>query len=1029
MRRNLLLVLLLSVCLNYALGQTRRLSGTVLNEEGQPIADVTVKPNDGLAPAITNAKGVFSMAVTPKTTHLTFSSLSYVSQTVSLKDSTQIRIVLKHDVIGLEEVVAVGYGTQKKANLTGAVTSVTVKDVEGRALTSVDQILQGKAAGVGIVQNSGRPGDDMSEIRIRGISSIENNNEPLVIIDGVQGELNDVSPNDVASVSVLKDAASAAIYGSRASAGVILIETKKETQQGSSLKVDYTGTLSTSHATRLPKVVDSYTHALLKNEALRNVGTPPQYTETELENYQTLENPRFQNTNWYDVYFQQSMMQNHYVGLRASQSNYGFSNSISYKDQKGVLLGTDANRLSFNSSLWGFLFNKKVKVVVAANGYRDKVNELTDPTNSVMIEIASMVPTSFIHAVDTVTGGNGLYSYPGRYFAGMDLGGGINRDINQFNSRASIEIEPFKNLKGRILISNNRRNDNYSRFVPEFLTTGDYYDNDDAITRRLSFLEKWFLRTDLNTLLLSLNYNISKGRHDMELFAAHEKLETIYRRDDGQGRELSSNKPIFDFGDPTMLLLRSEAYEVATASYFGRFNYAFDNKYLFEFNFRRDGSSRFSSAHRWGSFPSVSAAWRVSEENFMQDLYFMELKLRGSWGRLGNQSIWGQYYAFADQMGGQEYYSFGNKIVSGRGTTLLANRATRWETTEQTNIGLDLILWNRVNLEADLFQKKTFDILSRVTIPPSLGVSTLPYQNIGTMVNRGLEVTLGYRAPRRADKLNYAISTNFTYLKNKLTDLGALPFVDHSTISRSVVGHPFSSYYGYEVERIFQVSDFTWQHDSDPAIPHYERDYTLKAGLPDQSSLMDRPAPGDIKLVDTDRSGQVTPDDRSLIGNPLPKFQYGFSVDLSYKQFALNVIGHGVKGSDAYMNGQIIGPFFNTTGTIRTELVEKRWTYENPSDQYQRIYADKTRDALVTSYNIYDASFFRLKSVQLSYELPNKFTKRYKVDRCKVFANAENIMLLTSFIEGFDPERSYTLRTAGFHPQIASYTLGLNLSF
>src|SRR5690606_25701350 len=255
------------------------------------------------------------------------------------------------------------------------------------------------------------------------------------------------------------------------------------------------------------------------------------------------------------------------------------------------------------------------------------------------------------------------------------------------------------------------------------------------------------------------------------------------------------------------------------------------------------------------------------------------------------------------------------------------------------------------------------------------------------------------------------------------------PFVDHSATTRSVIGHPFSSFYGYKVDRIYQVSDFTWEHDSDPAIPHYERNYVLKDGLPDQSTLMDRPAPGDIKLVDTDGNGEVTPDDRTLIGNPLPKFQYGFSVDLSYKQFALNIIGHGVQGSDAYMNGQIIGPFFNTTGTIRTELAENRWTFENPSEKYQRIYTDKTRDALVTDYNIYDASFFRLKSVQFSYELPKKFTERHKVGRCRVFVNAENLMLLTPFIEGFDPERSYTHTTAAFHPQIASYTLGLNLNF
>ena len=1027
MRRSILLILLLSVCFHYGYSQMRRISGTVMDEEGKPLSNVTVKPDDGLAPALTNTKGGFSVAITEKTTRLIFSSVSYVTQTVPIKDSTRVNIVLKQDVIGLEEVVAIGYGTQKKANLTGAVSTVTVDEAEGRALTSIEQLLQGKVSGVGIVQNSGRPGDDMGEIRIRGISSIDNNNEPLVIIDGVQADLNDVNPQDVESISILKDAASAAIYGSRASAGVILIETKKGKDTGGTLKLDYNGTFSLSNATRLPDVVNSWEHFIYKNEARKNVGQPEAVPQDRIEDYRRQDDPRYPNTDWYDVYFRQSHMQNHYVGLRGRSKNSGFSSSVSYKDQEGVLIGTAANRISYNSSLWGNFFKNKVNVSVGVNGYREGVDELTESTNAIMGQIAQMTPSSFIRSTDPETGMPNLYGYHGRFLAGEELGGGINAKNTQLNTRASVEIIPVKNLKGKIMLANNKYNQTYTIFRPEFYTAADFMET--GTQKRESLLEKRFGRRDQNTYLFSLDYKLSKGRHDMNFFAAHEKLETIYNRDDGQVKEMSSNAPIFNFGDPNQLYLNSEAYEYATSSYFGRFNYAYANKYLFEFNFRRDGSSRFAPAHRWGSFPSVSAAWRVSQENFMQGLDFMDLKLRGSWGRLGNQNIWGQYYAFADVMSGQEYYAFGNIIVPGRGTNLLANKSVRWETTEQTNIGLDLILWNRLSLEAELFHKNTFDILARVTVPPSLGISTLPYQNIGAMTNRGIELNLSYRSPRRADKINYTLATNFTYIKNKLTTLGGLPFVDHTGNTRSVVGEPFSSYYGYQVDRIYQVSDFTWQHDSDPAIPHDERVYVLKNGLPNQSNLMDTPAPGDVKLVDADGNGQVTPDDRTLIGNPLPKFQYGFNADLSYKQFSLNIIGHGVQGSDGYMNGHLIAPFFNTQGTITRTMVDNRWTYDNPSDRYTRLYEDKTRDGLVTDYHIYDASFFRLKSIQLGYELPKKFVQRYQVDRCRAFFNAENLLLLTSFIEGFDPERSYKHVTASFHPQIASYTLGLNLNF
>jgi len=1004
----------------------KRISGTVVDEEGAPIAEVTVRPDDGLAPALTNAKGVFSVSITDKTTRLVFSSVSYVTQTVPIKDSMTVNIVLKQDVIGLEEVVAIGYGTQKKANLTGAVSTVTVDEAEGRAVTSIEQLLQGKASGVGIVQNSGRPGDDMGEIRIRGISSIDNNNEPLVIIDGVQADLNDVNPQDVESVSILKDAASAAIYGSRASAGVILIETKKGKDSGGKLKLDYNGTFSLSNPTRLPEVVNSWEHMEYLNEARKNVGQADAYTPTQIENYRRQDNPQYPNTDWYDVHFQQSAMQNHYVGLRARDKNYGFSSSVSYKDQKGVLIGTAANRISYNSNLWGNFFKNKVTLSVAANGYRERVDELMENTNTVMNQMRTMWPTSYIRSIDPETGNPNLYSYAGRYIAGEELGGGINANNTQLNTRASVEIKPVKGLKAKVLVANNKYSQAYTIFRPEFYTASDFMET--GTQKRESFLEKRFGRRDQNTYLFTLDYALSKGKHDMNFLLAHEKLETIYNRDDGQVREMSSNAPIFNFGDPTRLYLNSIAHEYATASYFGRINYAYANKYLLEVNFRRDGSSRFARGNQWGNFPSVSAAWRVSEEEFMQPYDFIDIKIRGSWGRLGNQNIWTQY-AFADVMSGQEYYAFGNAIVPGRGTNLLADPRVRWETTEQTNLGVDLVLWNRFSMEAELFHKKTYDILARVTVPPSLGASQNPYQNIGAMTNRGVELNLSYKSPRHTDKLNYALAANFTYIKNKLSTLGELPFVDHTGNMRSVVGHPFSSFYGYQMDRIYQVQDFIWQHDSDPAIPHDDRNYVVKNGLPNQSNLMDTPAPGDVKLVDRNGDGQITPDDRTLIGNPLPKFQYGFSADLSYKQFNLNIIGHGVQGSDAYMNGHLIGPFFNTQGTITRTMVNNRWTYDNPSDKYTRLYVDKTRDALVTSYNIYDASFFRLKSVQLGYELPKKFVQRYGVDRCRVFFNAENLLLLTSFVEGFDPERSYTHVTASFHPQIASYTLGLNLNF
>lgn len=1024
--RKLLFIIFISLISINTFAQLRTITGKVVDEQNKPLPGVVVKAGKANAGAATNLQGNYTLSVADTTKTLTFSFLSYVQQTVSINGKSVINVTLKESITELEEVVAIGYGTQTKANLTGAVSSVSVKEVEGRALTSADQILQGKLSGVTIVQNSGRPGDDNSEVRIRGVSSIDNNNDPLVIINGVQGNINDVNPNDIESMSVLKDAASAAIYGSRASAGVIIIETKKGFT-GKGLQVEYNVTGSMVDATRLPETVDSYTYASLLNEARVNVALAPIYNQTQLDLFKSGADPNYPNTNWYDVYYQKAYMQNHYVSLRGGEKNYKFSNSVGYKDQEGILVGTSSKRLSFNSSLSGSFVKNKVRINLGLVGYNEKGKELISPTGTVLAEISGSLPTAFIQSIDTLTGNANLYSYPGRFLGAMDLGGGIENKQNSLNSRASVEVEPIKGLIGKVLLSNNKLKTDYVNFTPRFYTSGTY--EETSINLRESSLEKRNSESNLNTFLASLEYSLKKGKHEAKFLAAHERLEMIYNYDMGSVKNLSSNQPIFNYGDPTSPFLSSAANETATASLFGRFNYSYAGKYLLELNMRRDGSSRFADGRKWGNFPSISAGWRISEEGFFKgikkDVY---LKLRGSWGKLGNQNIFTQY-AFADQMSGSEYYAFGNAIVPGRGTIILANKDTRWETTEQFDAGFDMILWNRLSITADYFNKKTYDILARVTIPPSLGVTVLPYQNIGDMVNKGIEMSIGYNSPVNNKKINYGFTVNASYITNKLTSLGGLPYVDHSATNRSVVGEPFSSFYGYKVDGIYQVSDFTWQNGSDPSIPHASRTYTLKSGMPNVSGVMSNPAPGDIKISDVKSDGVINADDKTLIGNPIPKLQYSLSANVSYKNFGLNVIAQGTRRTDAYMNGNLIGPFFNTTGPLLTSTVTDRWTIDNPSDKYQRIYVDKGRDALITSYNIYNAAYFRLKSLQLSYTFNSAFTKKFDISRCRVFVSGENLFLISDFPKGFDPERRSTNVTAAFHPQVATYSIGLNLNF
>lgn len=994
-----------------------KVTGKVIDVENVPIVGATVMIKGTLSGTVTDVDGKFSLNVKSPEDVLMISFIGYENKEVKVSPNKELHIILEEDNLILDEVVVVGYGTQKKANLTGAVTSVTLDDVEGRALANVGQALQGKIPGVSIFQNSGRPGDEASTIRVRGVSSIDNNNDPLVIIDGFEGSLDEVNPQDIASISVLRDASSAAIYGSRASAGVILIETHRGSP---GLSIRYNGSMSVQQPTRLPETVDSWVFAELKNEALRNIGNPPAYTEERIKLYKYGIDPTAVNNNWYDIHFSNAFVQNHFVSASGGNDRFKYNSSLSYSDNEGVLIGTEASRLGYSTRMDANFLQNKLRVNMGINGYKRDVKELYQSTNTVMAEIAMMIPNSFAQAVD------GTYGWSGRYLAARELGGGITNAQSFLRLNGGVEIEPIKNFVAAIAMSQNRYNQDYVSFSPEFYTSGDYY-GESAPVKQLSQLQKQWSKSLNNQLTATLKYNLKIKRHQLNTLLGYERLEQLYNFDAGQVKELSYNAPIFNFGDPTTHYVRSAANETATASYFGRINYNFSDKYLLEFNIRRDGSSRFLKGKQWGQFPSFSAAWRLSEESFFPFRKNLDFKLRSSWGRLGNQNIYTQYAA-SDQMAGNQYYAFGGTVVPGRGTTLLANKNTTWETTEQTNIGFDATLFNRLELTFDYFKKTTYDILARVTVPPSLGISSNPYQNIGKMKNEGFELNLVYRNKPKKGALGYRLSGNISHIKNKVVDLGSLEFVNHSDEIRSVVGKPYASFYGYVQDGLWQINDFTWQNGSDPAIPHEERQYIRKEGTVDQSALMSNVGPGDIKLKDITGEGLVTPDDKTIIGTSLPDVLYGVNLALTYRDFGLNILGQGVAGSTSMILGRLVTPFFNTQGTLTKQAARDRWTYQNQGNYHPRLVEDKSRDAIRSTYNLYNSSFFRLKSVEFSYNVPIKVIDVLGVKRLRLFVTGENLLLITNYLDGFDPERNNMSISPGYHPQVATYSFGINLT-
>ncbi|PQJ79811.1 SusC/RagA family TonB-linked outer membrane protein [Polaribacter porphyrae] len=1006
--------------------QQIEIKGKITDVKGNAIFGASILEKGTNNATLSNINGEFEIKIKDKNSVLIINFLGFEQQNIKILEKKYIEIILIEDTTQLDEIVVVGYGSKKKTEVTGAITTVSTKDAKDRAVSDAAQLLQGKVSGVNIVQNSGQPGNTNSSIRIRGVSSIDNNNDPLIIIDGVPGDFNDINPNDIKSLSVLKDAASASIYGSRASAGVIIIETKNSSK---GLNLDYNFLYTITQPTRLPNMVNSWEHAQLRNEARQNVGLPEIYSDFDIKEFEYGLNRNRPNTDWYDTYFQTAALSSHYLNLRGGDKKYNFSSSLTYLDQEGVLKGTNTDKLSFRTRLNGKFWDDKI--IFNLNIYGDEANthELSSSTSTILSQLASNTPTTF------VISDNGAPSFAGRHLYIEDIGGGIDNQRTSLRLQGSVTIKPIKNIKAKLLYSKNRFELDYQRLLPEFETAGSI-DNSFEGSLQLSSLTKDWYQTNTNQLTATVDYNYKNKGHRASFLFGYERLERDFTYDRAFVNNLSNNLPIFDFGDPSTSFLTSRATSNATVSQFGRINYSYKYRYIFNFSMRRDGSSRFADGQKYGVFPSASLGWVVDKEKFMKNTDVFKLKLRASWGRLGNQNIY-TAYAASDQLSVTEFYSFGGNIVPGSGTTVLANPDTTWETTEQTDIGFDMKLYGKVTINFDYYRKTTSDILARITIPSSLGVTTLPYQNIGNMLNEGFDLDIGYKSKPNPDGLEFTINSNISYLHNEVTSLGNdLDFVDHAStnsefgVLRSQVGSSFASFFGYKTDGLLQISDFTWQNNSDLSIPHEQRNYLLKSGITDQSSVMSNPAPGDIKLVDTNGDNIITSDDKTIIGRSIPKINYGFNINFAYKNWSLRLIGQGVAGAQAYVNGPGVGPFWNVgNGSVSRELATNRWTFENQNTSFARLYEDKVRDALVSDYNIYDADYFRMKNVTLSYSFNQQLLEKFRIKKLNVFATAENLFTITNFLDGYDPERDYRNTRGNFHPQIATMSLGFNLSF
>jgi TonB-linked SusC/RagA family outer membrane protein len=1002
--------------------QATTVEGTVLDAQtGGGLPGVNVVAKGTSSGTVTDAAGRYQLTVPDGATTLVFSFVGYLSQEVSLDGKTTIAVRLAADTKSLEEVVVVGYGTQKKVNLTGAVSSINAADLESRPVTNPTSALQGLMPGVTVVNSTALPGQNAGTIRVRGIGTL-GNATPLVVIDGVPGgDLSILNPNDIETISVLKDAASSSIYGVRGANGVILVTTKKG-KEGAAPSLSYSNYFGFQTPTALPKLLGSVDYMQLLNESQRNVGRVPTYTDAEIEIARTGADPNyFANTNWMDeMYKKRASQQNHNVSLNGGAKNLSYYLSYGHLREGGLITGDNfqARRNNARLRLSTTLLDR---LQLDANlGYinRDHQGSSESVTADLgdsgplyaALQILPLVPVRF------TTGGWG-YIGGQRNPVAVTTDGGTNKFASQevtANISGSLRLFDGFRLRGQYgLVAANSKRTIFSKTI-------NYYSPLDGSliyqTNAKNTLDARDYTRTYQTFIGMAEYEKRFGeKHEVKLLAAASQ-ELTHSEEFRASRQSLPTQEVGAINLGTENQLNTgEAFENALRSVFGRVNYVFNNRYLLEGNFRYDGSSRFSRDVRWDLFGSASVGWIFSEESFFDGLRDVVpvAKIRASYGTQGNDQVGTaqnpEYYPYLATIGPVSTMPIGNQQTLGYAQTALSNTLLTWESVQKANVGLDLgLLENRLTLSGDYFVNRTNDILLRVTLPDVLG-ATEPSQNAGKVQNKGWEAQADWKD--QAGEFTYGLSANLSDVRNEVVSLGGTP----PTIDDRVrfVGEPIDAFYGLEADRIAQVSDF----DLDAANRYTPR-FPVLAGDPVQ--------PGDLIYKDLDGDGVISLDkDRKVIGNAIPRYTYGFRANVGWHGFDATVFLQGVGQVDGYIAGSARHAYINE-GSLPQELHLDRWTPENTGGSYPRLTYQQAHNQRLSTYWLEDASYLRLKNVQVGYTLPVSLTERVRVSRLRLYASADNLLTRSDFFYAYDPETPVS--RGGFYPQVKTMVFGLNVT-
>lgn len=986
------------------------IQGKVVDQSGLPLPGATITIEGTNTGTVTDNEGNFSLDV-PEGGVLLVSFIGFNTQRVVVTDAFEITITLSEDASSLEEVVVVGYGIQSKKDLTGSVSTVNTERIENRNAIQLSDALQGAMAGVTVSRTGSAPGQT-STIRVRGITSL-NVNDPLVIVDGVPGlSLQDINPNDVENITVLKDAASQAIYGARAAAGVILVTTKRGKE--GKVQVNLDSDFGFNSPTTLPKFTDAKTFRTLSNERSINDGGGVIFDPEVNENYDRLnaEDPdRYPNTDWQALIFNNipSLRRRHDLAVSMGTERLFSRVSLGYMVEDGIYdnVGFDRITLRVNNDI-------KFSNVIQANidlGYRGS-NSSNPAYERGAVADARRFPSWFSAIRQDGEWGEGK---DGDNPLAEVVEGGVNKNkTDVFNATLGFTLKPAKGLSIRANVSPVFEFGNFEVFrTPPLIPRldGGYFPQ-NQLNLTVGNQQLFSL-----TNQLFASYQKSVKDHNLNLLIGYESFRTSYEQTEAYARDLSVRLPALAFGDRSLASNQQFRSENALESYFGRFSYDYKQKYFFQTNFRADGSSRFASNVRWGFFPSASAGWVVSNESFNLPKFISFLKLRGSYGEVGNERVG------TERTGGSEFFNFypyqgifqpitnvlffNNGQISpalGVVQNFLSDNLIQWEKTKTFNVGLDFGFFeDKLTVSTDYYVRKTEDIIDLLDIPNYLGFPQNTRTNVASMEASGIDLELGYRGS--AGKLNYSVSANAAFVNTLVTNLGGEFFLSGGGNLITRPGNAYNEWFGFKTDGLFQS-----QEEAD------EYGTGAKAG--------------DIKILDLNEDRIINEEDRVPLGPSLPRLNYGGSISLSYSNFDFNLVAYGIGIHTRRYEGFQVRPFDEAFGNIPQNIIGKFWSSENNvtenlAAEYPRLSQTSFRNYENSDFWLYNGSFLRIQNVTLGYSIPLQVIEKIKLTRVRAYLSLRDFFTFEkNFLEGWDPEAGNTS-----YPIMKSFIVGFQIQF